>query len=115
MKKRLIPLVMLISITVMAQNEKPFQLKGSLKNIALPVQKVYISYQSNGNNVLDSVNVTDGQYSFSGKLTEPLMARLRIKYNPDADGKPVKLVGGRDLVTLFLSPDHMEVSSVDSF
>ncbi len=115
MKKSLIALVMLISITTMAQNEKPFRLQGSLKNILLPAQKVYISYQSNGNNVLDSVNVTDGQYSFSGKLTEPLLARLRIKYNPGVDGKPVKVVGGRDLITLFLSPDHIDVSSIDSF
>ena len=113
---------MLISLSLLlafssaiGQTEKAFEIKGSLKNIALPVQKVFINYQSNGNNIMDSVEVKDNQYVFTGKVTEPLPARLRIKYVPAADGKPVKIISGRDMLTLFISSDNIKVSSIDSF
>ena len=79
------------------------------------MQKVFINYQSNGNNIMDSVEVKDNQYVFTGKVTEPLPARLRIKYVPAADGKPVKIISGRDMLTLFISSDNIKVSSIDSF
>jgi peroxiredoxin len=115
MRKSLLLLAMLVSISAMAQNEKPFELKGSFKKIAFPVQKILIYYQSNGNNVTDSVIPKDGKYSFSGKLSEPVLARVRVKYALGADSLPIKVVGGRDLFPVFLSADKITVSSVDSF
>lgn len=115
MKKVAFLLLAISPLALIAQSEKPFQIKGSLKNIPLPVQKVFIRYQSNGNNVTDSVIITGKKYSFSGKIAEPVQARLSVKYAPDADGKPVKLSGKRDYITVFLAPGKINVSSVDSF
>ena len=116
MRKNIVGLSLLLAFSsAIGQTEKAFEIKGSLKNIALPVQKVFINYQSNGNNIMDSVEVKDNQYVFTGKVTEPLPARLRIKYVPAADGKPVKIISGRDMLTLFISSDNIKVSSIDSF
>ena len=115
MKKNLLAIAMLVSFSAMAQNEKPFELKGTFKKIAFPVQKILIYYQNNGNNITDSVEPKDGKYSFKGKLNEPVLARLRIKYTPAADGTPVKAVSGRDIFPVFLSASKISVSSVDSF
>ena len=116
MRKNIVGLSLLLAFSsAIGQTEKAFEIKGSLKNIALPVQKVFINYQSNGNNIMDSVEVKDNQYVFTGKVTEPLPARLRIKYVPAADGKQVKIISGRDMLTLFISSDNIKVSSIDSF
>ena len=115
MKKNILILALLVTISAFSQTEKSFQIKGNIKNVALSVQKVFISYQSNGKNIQDSTEVTNGNYSFTGKIYEPIPARLRVKYNQGADGKPLKMVGGRDLISLFLSPDKIQITSVDSF
>jgi peroxiredoxin len=116
MRKNIVGLSLLLAFSsAIGQTEKAFEIKGSLKNIALPVQKVFINYQSNGNNIMDSVEVKDNQYVFTGKVTEPLPARMRIKYAPAADGKPVKIISGRDMITLFISSDNIKVVSTDSF
>ncbi len=102
--KKIVALLLAVSpFAIIAQTEKPFEIKGSLKKIALPVQKVFIRYQSNGNNVTDSLTVTGKKYFFSGKISEPVQARLSVKYAPDTDGKPIKLSGKRDYVTVFLN------------
>lgn len=115
MKKSLWILAMIISATAMAQPEKPFSIKGSFKNIALPVQKVFFSYRAGDKNVTDSMVPQDGRYTFSGKIAEPTLSSLRIKYQPDADGKPIKMKGTRDFTTIFLGAENMEIVSVDSF
>ncbi len=115
MRKNLFVWAMLLSISAMAQKENPFTIKGSFKNISLPVQKVFLYYQKDGNNKVDSIEVKDGEYHFSGAISEPILATLRVKYEPDTDGKPVKMVSGRDMIRLFLSADKIKISSVDSF
>ncbi|MDB5210422.1 MAG: AhpC/TSA family protein [Sediminibacterium sp.] len=115
MKKSLCVLAMVISVAAVAQTEKPFTIKGSYKNIERPVQKIYLSYRSGDKNVMDSIVPTDGNYAFSGTIAESTQGALRMRYQPDAEGKPVKMVSGRDFISLFLSADNMVVSSVDSF
>ena len=115
MRKNLFVWAMLLSISAMAQKENPFTIKGSFKNISLPVQKVFLYYQKDGNNKVDSIEVKDGEYHFSGAISEPILATIRVKYEPDTDGKPVKMVSGRDMIRLFLSADKIKISSVDSF
>ena len=115
MKKNLWVLAMMVSVTAVAQPLKPFTIKGSFKNIERPVQKIYLSYRLADKNVLDSIVPVDGNYSFSGNLYEPTLGLIRMRYQPDADGKPARVVSGRDYISVFLSPDNIVVSSVDSF
>ncbi|MES2329176.1 MAG: TlpA disulfide reductase family protein [Bacteroidota bacterium] len=115
MKKSLCVLAMVVSVAAVAQTEKPFTIKGSYKNIERPVQKIYLSYRSGDKNVMDSIVPTDGNYAFSGNIAEATQGLIRMRYQPDADGKPVRVVTGRDYISIFLSPDNIAVSSVDSF
>ncbi|MEO8174779.1 MAG: TlpA disulfide reductase family protein [Sediminibacterium sp.] len=115
MKKSLCVLAMMVSFAAVAQTLKPFTIKGSYKNIERPVQKIYLSYRLADKNILDSIIPVDGNYSFSGNLYEPTPGLIRMRYQPEADGKPVRVVSGRDYISVFLSPDNIAVSSVDSF
>ncbi|MCW3088904.1 MAG: AhpC/TSA family protein, partial [Sediminibacterium sp.] len=114
MKKTLVVFALLFALSAMAQNEK-FNLKGTYTNISMPVQKVYIYYRVDDKNLSDSMVPKDGSYSFSGKIPGPLLATLRMKYEPGADGKPVKAVSNRDYAAVFLEPGELKVASVDSF
>lgn len=115
MKKELLLFTLLLSLAAMAQNDKPFHIQGSFKNIPLPVSKVFLSYRGDDKNVIDSIVPKTGTYTFTGKIAEPVMASIRVKFQPGADGKPVRTISGRDFAVIFLSPDNMEISSVDSF
>jgi peroxiredoxin len=113
MKKYLVALAMLLSVSTLAQ--KNFVVKGSFSNIPLQVQKVLIYYRVDDKNVVDSMEPKNGVYTFSGKIYEPMQATLRAKYLLGPNEKPMRTVSARDLVTVFLVPGAVEVSSVDSF
>lgn len=98
----------------MAQKDK-FTVKGEFSNISMPVQKVFIYYRVGDKNLSDSMVPRNGHYEFSGTIPVPLLATLRMKYEPGADGKPVKAVFNRDYTEVFLEPGNMQVSSIDSF
>lgn len=114
MKKCLFFVFFSVMGSVSAQTGKPFLLKGSFKNLGFPVQKLFLSYSVGDKDVRDSVEPKDGVYTFSGKLAEPTLGFLRVRYQPDSAGKPVKMVSSRDFVRVFLSAGTISVSSVDS-
>ncbi len=98
MKKSVWVLAMMVSVAAVAQTEKPFTIKGSFKNIGMPVQKLYLSYRSGDNSVRDSVVPENGRYVFKGKLLEPTIALVRPAYERAADGNPVMMRTGRDFI-----------------
>ena len=115
MKKLVLALLVLASFAANAQEAQNFTVNGTLQNIALPVNKVYYSYRADGVTVRDSVAPTDGKYSFSGKIAEPLMVTIFVRYKNDAEGKPIKMFQPRDYASVFVAPGAVQVSSVDSF
>jgi peroxiredoxin len=115
MKKLVFALLVLASFAANAQEAQDFTVNGTLQNIALPVNKVYYSYRADGVTVRDSVAPTDGKYSFSGKIAEPLMVTIFVRYKNDAQGKPIKMFQPRDYASVFVAPGAVQVSSVDSF
>jgi peroxiredoxin len=115
MKKLVFAVLVLASFAANAQEAQDFTVNGSLQNIALPVNKVFYSYRADGVTVRDSVAPTDGKYSFSGKIAEPLMVTIFVRYKNDAQGKPIKMFQPRDYASVFVAPGAVQVSSVDSF
>ncbi len=115
MKKLVLALFVFASFVATAQEAQNFTVNGTLQNIALPVNKVYYSYRADGVTVRDSVAPTDGKYSFSGKIAEPLMVTIFVRYKNDATGKPIKMVQPRDYASVFVAPGTVQVSSTDSF
>jgi len=115
MKKLVLALLVLASFAATAQEAQNFTVNGTLQNIALPVNKVYYSYRADGVTVRDSVAPVGGTYSFSGKIAEPLMVTIFVRYKNDAEGKPIKMFQPRDYASVFVAPGAVQVSSVDSF
>ncbi|NQX39531.1 Peroxiredoxin [Pedobacter steynii] len=75
--KKLI-LIALSSIPVWAWGQTPFHIKGSFKDSGT-TGIVYLMYQKEGRNNIDSVSVTAGKFEFSGQVTELQPALLTFK------------------------------------
>ncbi|WP_207496856.1 TlpA disulfide reductase family protein [Aridibaculum aurantiacum] len=105
----------LVGIMANSQEEKKFILKGKIKNINMPVEKVYLRYSNGGERRLDSAVVNKGSYTISNTIAEPVRATLSVKYVAAADGTPVKTNTARDYTAVFLSPTTISIVSVDSF
>jgi peroxiredoxin len=115
MKRIFVVLGVLLAVETPAQEPGTFAIKGSMNNITLPVEKVMMSYMIGENTFGDSAEVRNGNYTFTGKIPEPVMAMLRVKYKTGPDGKSMRPVLARDYITLFMVPAAMNVASADSF
>ncbi|SKA06692.1 TlpA disulfide reductase family protein [Sediminibacterium ginsengisoli] len=116
MKKIWAASALLISLGAAAQQGGAFSVDGNYR-VELPVKWVYLTYRgAEGKNVTDSVQATaDSKYHFAGKIAEPGLATLRVKYEPNTDGTPRKIRTSRDYAAVYLSPAKIDISSVDSF
>lgn len=108
-------LVLLYTHSLHAQASGSFSIVGNAGTGKFTVGKVYLQYQIGGEMKLDSAEAKNGTYEFAGSVSEPVMARLRAKYLPDADGKAIKPAQSRDIISFFLSASPITVQSVDSF
>mgnify|MGYP000921063379 CR=1 FL=1 len=114
--KKLLFAVALFPLAALAQDkERSFKLSGTAKNLAYKVDWVFLQYRSNGEWKTDSVQAKSGKYEFTGKTGEPVQGRLRVKYSLGPDGKKVNTVNTRDMVSVFLQPGKIKVTSIDSF
>ena len=91
--------------------QQQFTISGSVRGVSPSVDKVYISYVANGQNVLDSTNISGNKYKFQGLITQPTRVDLRAAY----DDRGTRPSASRDMVTLFVEPANITVSSADSF
>lgn len=108
MKKYILSVLLLSPVLLFAQN---FTITGKIAKTNPRVTKVALYYARNGQNILDSVEVKNGTYTFQGNVSQPTRADLLAKYS---DGK-VEPRMSRDLKTIFIEPGNMSVNSVDSF
>jgi peroxiredoxin len=107
--------ISLASAAAFSQDKDKFTIKGSIENIADPVQKVYLTYRAGSERRMDSAEIKDGKYTLSNTIAEPVRATLQVKYAAGADGKPKPAVGKRDVASIFLSPSTIKITSTDSF
>jgi len=118
--KNIILILLLLPVFGLAQEQetgKKFSLNGKISNLpdTSKVEWVYLQYRVNGENVIDSTQLIDGKYKFTGSLFEPVLARLRVKFAEMGTGKRPVLNGRRDMAAIFLEPGKQTVSSSDSF
>lgn len=91
-----------------------FVLTGKLKNIPKMPEHIYIEYVSANNRIMDSAQVKKGEYKFTGDIAEPTFCRLStVNRQLIEQGTAVDNAAGE--VNIFLSPDKMEVTHIDSF
>ncbi|MFD2965778.1 TlpA disulfide reductase family protein [Sphingobacterium bambusae] len=105
MKKIILPILLVLPWLAEAQ-EQPFQVIGKL-NISGPDQKAYLLYKDNGNNIVDSVLVEDGTFSFSGTVDYPIRASI-------ATGKSLQSALQTERKQLYLEGGATQLNSPDS-
>lgn len=91
-----------------------FVLTGKLKNIPKMPEHIYIEYVSANNRIMDSAQVKKGEYKFTGDIAEPTFCRLST-VNRQLIAQGTAVDNANDEVNIFLSPDKMEVTHIDSF
>jgi peroxiredoxin len=117
MKKVLFILSLVPMLAAAQDGGKKFTLEGKISHLpdTAKVDWVFLQYRVNGESKMDSVQPAGGKYSFTGMISEPTAARLRVKFAETAPGKRPALKSRRDVATVFLEPGKQKVSSVDSF
>jgi peroxiredoxin len=114
MKQFISMLFLLVSANGFAQ--KGFTISGDVSKVKDPVAKVYLNYYADGKSTMDSAEVKDGKFSFTGTLADPVMGSLRAKYQEVAGAKSMKAISyNRDIKQVFLENSKIKMASVDSF
>jgi peroxiredoxin len=114
MKQFISMLFLLVSANGFAQ--KGFTISGDVSKVKDPVAKVYLNYYADGKSTMDSAEVKDGKFSFTGTLADPVMGSLRAKYQEVPGAKSMKAISyNRDIKQVFLENSKIKMASVDSF
>jgi peroxiredoxin len=114
MKQFISMLFLLVSANGFAQ--KGFTISGDVSKVKDPVVKVYLNYYADGKSTMDSAEVKDGKFSFTGTLADPVMGSLRAKYQEVPGAKSMKAISyNRDIKQIFLENSKIKMASVDSF
>jgi peroxiredoxin len=105
-------LLLLLMLPIAAFTQQKFALKGSLRPTSVPT-KAFLYYTINGQTKIDSVNISEGAFTFNGTLTEVAQAHLKIKRYP-GEGALAKWTPS-DLLDFYLEPGTtVVVSKTDS-
>lgn len=114
MKQFITMLFLLVSANGFAQ--KGFTISGDVSKVKDLIAKVYLNYYADGKSTMDSAEVKDGKFSFTGTLADPVMGSLRAKYQEIPGAKSMKAISyNRDIKQVFLENSKIKIASVDSF
>lgn len=114
MKQFISVLFLLVSANSFAQ--KGFTISGDVSKVKDLIAKVYLNYYADGKSTMDSAEVKDGKFSFTGTLADPVMGSLRAKYQEVPGAKSMKAISyNRDIKQVFLENSKIKIASVDSF
>ena len=100
--------LLILPVFSLAQSAKDFELKGKL-NLEKPVDWVYLRYVSGEEGITDSVQPSNGEFKFKGKISEPVVGTLITKFKQQGADRPE-----REFVQLYLEPSKIEFSAKDS-
>jgi peroxiredoxin len=101
---------LLFSSALAAQPD--FTISGTLENMNMKgkVASVTLMYDSLGERTTETCNVIDGKYHFKGKILQPHIAQLNLKF-----GKDPGFFGRDGTFLLFLDKGNISIHSVDTF
>ena len=115
--KNCLALLLFLPLYSIAQDDegKEFTVKGKLNDFpdSLNVEWVYLSYRVNGEGRIDSTQPDDDKYEFTGRIHEPIIAKLSVKFAEQNGHRPV-VNGKRDGKFFFLEPGKQKAISTDS-
>jgi peroxiredoxin len=115
MKRLLFVLGFLPFLAIAQDKSQHFTISGKVKTLAFKPDWAFLQYRVNSEWKIDSVQIQEGKYNFSGNVPEPAAGRIRVRYAPDASGKKMNTVSARDIAVVFLQPGKIKVTHIDSF
>ncbi|WEK21537.1 MAG: TlpA disulfide reductase family protein [Candidatus Pedobacter colombiensis] len=101
---------LMIAPMVVSAQKSDFTLNGTISNLKSPT-KVYLSYEQDGKEVLDSSVVDKGGFQFKGALNGPEMVELIVDHRNTGINKLGKPV---DVLRFYLANEIISVNAVDS-
>ncbi len=120
MKSVMMAVALLAPMVLLAQEkwkgEQSFTIQGTVTALQKPA-KVYLNIRRCGDNKLDSTEVKDGKFSFSGMLAEATLANLLLKVQEppvQKDNQETPEVKKNDVLTLFLDKGDIKITAEDS-
>ena len=108
MKKIILTIFCLAPLGLIAQ--QAFTLKGNAKALKTG-DKIYLSYQENGQRKTDSAMVTNGDFEFKGMVASTVSGNLFKNINPFVKGAKTRFL---DYVAVYVEPGNIEFKSIDS-
>jgi peroxiredoxin len=110
MKKIVLFLLALLPAAVFAQDPQVFTLNGKVGSLNAPA-RAYLAYQLGANKYVDSAIVTNGSFTFTGRLLNPTNASLLL----DHTGAGLARVDSTaDVLNLYLEKGVITITSPDS-
>jgi len=106
-KKCILAAICCLPLGLMAQ--KSFTIKGKIGTLSAPA-KAYLSYNKDGVKVTDSTVINNGNFSFKGQLSNPVLADLMVKH-PAANGSNDD---NKEYLQFYLENSAITISSQDS-
>lgn len=95
------PMVLMAQIT--------FSLNGNVGHLNAPA-KAYLTYHTTSKTVVDTSDIAQGAFHFTGLLDEPTQAYLLV----DHDGTGLKQSDSNDMIPLYLEEGTLTVTALDS-
>ncbi|HEY0175855.1 MAG TPA: TlpA disulfide reductase family protein [Pedobacter sp.] len=113
MKKRFLVLTALLPLFAAAQTPN-FTIKGKIGNLNKPA-KVYIDYTSDGNGSVDSADVVNGTFQFSGHINgKSAYSRMTLSHDGLGKNQEIYVYGAGDVIYFSFGQENIEISSKDS-
>jgi peroxiredoxin len=109
MKKIIFYIIGFLPLLAVAQTPETFVIKSKVGNLNAPA-KAYLIYQLGANRVVDSAQITNGNFDFSGQVMSPTSAFLVV------DHKGIgftKLDSTADVLSFYIDKGEFAVSSPD--
>lgn len=106
--KKLLFLFFVSSFFISTQAQE-VKIKGTL-NFKEPGEKAFLSYRKGDDRINDSTEIKNGQFAFKGKIVEPTLANLSVRFAPKEGEKRPRM----DRMQIFLEPGNIQVKAKDS-
>src|ERR1700744_788968 len=110
MKKIFLYLLAAFPAIAFAQDPQVFTVKGKIGNLNAP-QKAYLAYQLGANKMIDSAAISNGSFTFTGRLLNPTGATLFV----DHRGTGISKVDSTSaLLNFYLEKGKIDINGKDS-
>ena len=99
-----------LGFTSLKAQDNNFEIQAVFEKKDLP-EKAYLRYTLNYRNMMDSVSVDQGKFTFKGKIEKPLMARIYFDYSKKG---PNDMANFRDNLVFYLEPTNIKIQGKET-